>query len=170
MKKVKVLVSQPCSTLCDPMGCSPPGSSVWGILQVTRVEWVAIPSPFPPSSFFLSLPQSCLCTHAHTHTHTLLQLNGSHMPQVAGRCSSFKHLWKIRLKCLDLGLNWQCLCFCFLHLEGKSAYSVSFLSPSQHLLLDTICSARTWHSINACWMADFSRLPHPFLPTPTALL
>ena len=123
-----------------------------------------------PLSLFL--PQSCLCTHAHTHTYTytLLQLKGSYMPQVAGRCSSFKHLWKTRLRCLDLGLNWQCLCLCLLRLEGKTAYSISFLSPSQHLLLDTICSASTWHSINACWMADFSRLPHPFLPTPTALL
>ena len=31
--KVKVLVIQLCSTLCDPMGCSLPGSSVHGILQ-----------------------------------------------------------------------------------------------------------------------------------------
>ena len=30
-------------TLCDPMGCSPPGSSVHGILQVRMLEWVAIP-------------------------------------------------------------------------------------------------------------------------------
>ena len=29
--------------LCDPMGCSPPGSSVHGILQVGILEWVAIP-------------------------------------------------------------------------------------------------------------------------------
>ena len=28
--KVKVLVTQSCLTLCDPMGCSPPGSSVQG--------------------------------------------------------------------------------------------------------------------------------------------
>ena len=31
--KVKVLVIQLCLTLCDPTGCSPPGSSVQGILQ-----------------------------------------------------------------------------------------------------------------------------------------
>ena len=29
-------------TLCDPMDCSPPGSSVHGILQATILEWVAI--------------------------------------------------------------------------------------------------------------------------------
>ena len=29
-------------TLCDPMDCSPPGSSVHGILQSRILEWVAI--------------------------------------------------------------------------------------------------------------------------------
>ena len=32
-QKVKVLVAQSCLTLCDPMDCSPPGSSVHRILQ-----------------------------------------------------------------------------------------------------------------------------------------
>jgi len=40
--KVKVLVTQSCSTLCDPMDCGPPGSSVHGILQARILEWVAI--------------------------------------------------------------------------------------------------------------------------------
>ena len=31
-------------TLSDPMDCSPPGSSVHGILQARRLEWVAISS------------------------------------------------------------------------------------------------------------------------------
>ena len=31
-------------TLCDPMDCSPPGSSVHGILQARILEWVAMPS------------------------------------------------------------------------------------------------------------------------------
>ena len=38
------LVSKLCSTLCDPMGCSPPGSSVHGIFQARVLEWVAISS------------------------------------------------------------------------------------------------------------------------------
>ena len=33
-----------CLTLCDPMDCSLPGSSVHGILQATILEWVAMPS------------------------------------------------------------------------------------------------------------------------------
>ena len=39
---VFVLVTQSCPSLCDPMGCSPPGSSVHGILQARKLEWVAI--------------------------------------------------------------------------------------------------------------------------------
>ena len=34
-----------CLILCDPMDCSPLGSSVHGILQAKILEWVAIPSP-----------------------------------------------------------------------------------------------------------------------------
>ena len=35
-------VTQSCPTLCDPMDCSPPGSSVHGILQARVLEGVAI--------------------------------------------------------------------------------------------------------------------------------
>ena len=35
---------QSCLILCDPMDCSPPGSSVHGILQARILEWVAMPS------------------------------------------------------------------------------------------------------------------------------
>ena len=42
--QVKVLVGQLCLTLCDPMDCSPPGSSVQAILQVRILDWVAISS------------------------------------------------------------------------------------------------------------------------------
>ena len=32
-------------TLCDPLDCSPPGSSVHGILLARILEWVACPTP-----------------------------------------------------------------------------------------------------------------------------
>ena len=35
-------VAQSCLTLCDPMDCSLPGSSVHGIFQAKVLEWVAI--------------------------------------------------------------------------------------------------------------------------------
>ena len=42
-KKGRVLVTQSCLTLRDPMDCNPPGSSVHSILQARILEWVAIP-------------------------------------------------------------------------------------------------------------------------------
>ena len=51
---VKLL--QPCLTLCDPMDCSPPGSSVDRILQARILEWVVI-SLLKPCS--LSVQFSC---------------------------------------------------------------------------------------------------------------
>ena len=50
-KKVKVKSLQSCTTLCDPMGCSPSVSSVYGVFQVRVIEWVAI-------SFSRGLPDS----------------------------------------------------------------------------------------------------------------
>ena len=35
-------VAQSCLTLCDPVDCSPPGSSIHGILQARILEWIAI--------------------------------------------------------------------------------------------------------------------------------
>ena len=35
---------QSCPALCNPMDCSPPGSSVSGILQARILEWVDMPS------------------------------------------------------------------------------------------------------------------------------
>ena len=37
--------AQSCLTLCNPMDCSLPGSSIHGIFQARILEWVAISSP-----------------------------------------------------------------------------------------------------------------------------
>ena len=41
--KLKVLITQSSQTLCGPIDCSPPGSSVHVILQVRILEFVATP-------------------------------------------------------------------------------------------------------------------------------
>ena len=51
---MKVLVTQSCLTLCNPMDYSPPGSPVLGILQARILEWVAIP-------FSRDLPDPGIC-------------------------------------------------------------------------------------------------------------
>ena len=40
---MKVLVAQLCLTLCDPIDCSLPGSTIHGIILPRILEWVAIP-------------------------------------------------------------------------------------------------------------------------------
>ena len=40
--KLKMLVTQSCPTLCNPMDHSPPGSSVLGISQARILAWIAI--------------------------------------------------------------------------------------------------------------------------------
>ena len=39
---IGIEVAQSCPTLCDPMDCGPPGSSVHGIFQARVLEWGAI--------------------------------------------------------------------------------------------------------------------------------
>ena len=87
---VRVLVTQSCLTLCDPMDCSPAGFSVHGILQARAVEWIAIPfaiwgykgtvyqvipelsrgSAFPPH-FCFSLPSSPHSQTTHVEKHSV---------------------------------------------------------------------------------------------------
>ena len=62
-KLVCVQLLQSCLTLCDPMGCSPPGSSVHGILQARILEWVAMPSSM---GSFWPWDWTCICwRHLH---------------------------------------------------------------------------------------------------------
>ena len=49
-----------CLTLCDPMDCSTPGSSVSGILQARTLEWVAL-----LSSYSLCFPFISTSTSSH---------------------------------------------------------------------------------------------------------
>ena len=51
------LVAQSCPTLCDPMDCSPSGSSVYRILQARILEWVA--SSFSNACMHANSLQSC---------------------------------------------------------------------------------------------------------------
>ena len=51
--KVKVLVTQLCPSLCDPIDCSPPGSSVHGILQA-RI--FSLPGDLPNPGIKLGSP------------------------------------------------------------------------------------------------------------------
>ena len=67
---VLCLVAQSCPTLGNPMDCSPPGSSVHGILQARILEWVAMPSSRRSSHPGINLPNPGLLhdpTTLHSH-------------------------------------------------------------------------------------------------------
>ena len=69
------LAAQSCPTLCDPMDCSPPGSSVHGVLQATILEWVAMPfskGSSQPRDQTLSRDQTCLLSLLHWQACSLL--------------------------------------------------------------------------------------------------
>ena len=44
VNSISVLITQSCPTLCNPVDCHSPGSSVHGILQARILEWVAMSS------------------------------------------------------------------------------------------------------------------------------
>ena len=54
---------QSCPTLCDPIECSPPGSSVHGIFQVRMLEPVAMPSSRGSSQPMDQTHISCVSGH-----------------------------------------------------------------------------------------------------------
>ena len=59
-----MLIVQLCPALCNPMDCSPPGSSVHGLLQARTLEWVAIPFfKFTSLLFIFSCTGSLLLRH-----------------------------------------------------------------------------------------------------------
>ena len=68
-----VLVAPSCPTLCDPLDCSLPGSSVNRILQTGILEWVLQPLPVHESATpFYSLGQRTVLMNENL---CLLQVN-----------------------------------------------------------------------------------------------
>ena len=61
MVPVHAKLLQLCLILCDSMDCSPPGSSVHGLLQASMLEWVAMPSSRGSSDAGIKLGSRLLC-------------------------------------------------------------------------------------------------------------
>ena len=66
---------QLCPTLCNPMDCSPPGSSVHGIFQARILGWDAMPSARGSSQ---SRDWTCI----------------SYIASIAGRFFTYCHTWE----------------------------------------------------------------------------
>ena len=57
---------QSSSTLCNPLDCSPPGSSVYGISQARILEWVAISSSRGSAQPGIEPTSSCIAADSFT--------------------------------------------------------------------------------------------------------
>ena len=66
LKSPLSLVAKLCPTLWDPTDCSPPGSSVYGILQARVLDWVAIPFSRRSSSPRDLIQVSCIAGRLFT--------------------------------------------------------------------------------------------------------
>ena len=70
-------VSQTCSTLCNPTDCSPPGSSVHGILQSRILEWL----PCPPPGIVPTQGQTPGLPHGRQTLHHLSHQESQRIPE-----------------------------------------------------------------------------------------
>ena len=116
------LVAQLCPILCDPMDCSPPGSSVHGIFQARIPEWVAISSSRGSSQLRDRTHVSCIGRCILYHWDTKEAHDSLWMSLIAYKGSvplSGEHLPRTGLdKCTeDAFIVWIRTCFC-LHIYG----------------------------------------------------
>ena len=95
-----MLSLQPCPILCNPINCSPPGSSVYGTIPARILKWL----PFPPSG---DLPDPGIKPLSPA---ALALEGGFSTSEPPGKCQSFsipllKTLsWKFSLNPPGLGL------------------------------------------------------------------
>ena len=92
---MKSEIAQSCPTLCDPVDCSLPGSSVHAILQARILEWVAICKPHAGvmERFHLSPWVCCLFYSGYACVCTSLWCPGS---SICFHSNTFKKHWLIQ--------------------------------------------------------------------------
>ena len=93
-------VIQSCLTFCNPMDCSLPGSSVLGILQERKLEWIVIPLSRGSSQPRDRTQVSCIAGRLFTIWATREAHSHVRWVQLYG---SLNILWH----CLSLGLEWK---------------------------------------------------------------
>ena len=103
------LVTQSCPTLCDPMDCSPPGSSFHRIFQAKILEWVAISSSRGSSPRRDRTRVSCLADVFFTTESPGKPVIYLHICiiSVSLYLCVYYDIFKLHHFCLLLGLWWQ---------------------------------------------------------------
>ena len=126
MIALKVLITQSCPTLSDPVDYSLPASSVHGILQARTLEWATIPfcrgSSWPrDQTGSFSLPEDSLASEPPRDTFSSVQFSCSVMSD-----SLPSHgLQHARPPCLFITNSWSLLIL----------MSIELVIPSNHLIL-----------------------------------
>ena len=90
VQRVKVLVIQLRPTLCDPMYCGLPDSSVHGILQARILGWVAISFSRASSQSRDQIPFSCTSCNWQVGSLPLHHLGSLSFKIIFGKYSIFK--------------------------------------------------------------------------------
>ena len=148
--------------LCDPMDCSPPGSSVHGILQGRILGWLAMPSSrsSPPrdrtplscllrlqvSSLPLAPPGKSYMLNTYTHTHTHIYINDM-LIYVCTHTHTHIHISDMLIfgaHGLNKLLNLVCFLFHFFVMWWHTWVIFIFL-------LDEIVLERRLIVFNSCW-------------------
>ena len=113
--------------LCDPGGCSPPGSSVHGLLQARVLEWLAMPPPgdLPnPGINPVSLTSACSGRQALYHKSLLGSPRRHRYSKSAGQMDGYGVFLRLSL-CLYGFHLLACLLACLL--EGFCGFVLGFL-------------------------------------------
>ena len=79
------MCSKLCLALCHPMDCSPPGSSVYGILQARILEWVTI-------SIFLTQGSNSRLLHWQVNS---LPVGHLYLVNVLSAAEMYSYMFKI---------------------------------------------------------------------------
>ena len=130
---------QSCPTLCDPMDCSPPSSSVRGISQARIPEWVAM-----PSSRGSSWPRNWTCSYS-----------------IPGGFFTHRATWEALLKWCSspnqLGYLWKCL---FPGCAPRGSDSAALVSVLGICILTNSVTEDHWSSTlcPACWIGTQTSL------------
>ena len=149
---------QSCPTLCNPMDCSPLGSSIHGILQARILEWIAMPSsrgsPWPKIESLplmsLALADGFFTTSATWEVH----LHCSFLKPITSRppcCSPpvVPGVHNVGLTLWTAGHSHATLCTVFKsHIYNTYPLSSIVISPAELLLYELFpmpfSSSSTW--------------------------